>query len=181
MIRIDQSGAAENQGSCRIAPKAISRTAVQRAIVMPASSPAPVNSTTTPRVRLIQPQVVMSATITPWPPTMTISLLRIAASPQKASSPPITSSITPAKIAHPWAWALAWVRPGASARGSIVLIGRTPLCCWPPPDATFWWVGGESPGSGDTALAAGLDRLVAGADPALLVERGDVGVLRGLR
>ena len=54
-----------------------------------------------PRIRCTQPQVVMSATIAPWPPTTTTLSLRIPPRPQRASSEPTMNIITPANAAHP--------------------------------------------------------------------------------
>src|SRR3954468_6733821 len=46
----------------------------------------------------------MSAMITPWPPTITTSSLRIAASPYRASSEPRININAPANTVHPVGW-----------------------------------------------------------------------------
>jgi hypothetical protein len=73
------------------------KIAAQRAPELPAKRPSPVRAMIEPRIRWTQPQVLMSARMAPWPPTMTMSLLRTAAKPQRASSDPTMKSRQPAK------------------------------------------------------------------------------------
>src|SRR3954447_25637260 len=100
-IKNAQSGAAGNQTIWKIAFTETKNSAGKRADVLPDNRPTPVATRTPPRTRWTQPQSVTSPTIAPWPPTMTMSSLRIAASPQSAFSAPTMKSITPANAAQP--------------------------------------------------------------------------------
>src|SRR3954452_13761315 len=96
-----QSGKAENAVTCTIALTIAKKIAVQRAQLWPLSRPPAVRPMMTPRTRWTHPQVVKSRTITPLPPTVTTSSLRIAARPQIELKNAATNSTTPAKVAQP--------------------------------------------------------------------------------
>src|SRR5215203_6879898 len=101
IIRNAHSGAAGNQTIWATALTATKKTPATRAAELPVMSPTPVSATTEPRIKWIQPQVVMSKISAPVPPTTTTSSLRIAAKPQKASSDPRITIITPANAIQP--------------------------------------------------------------------------------
>src|ERR687898_2332974 len=104
MIRKAHSGAAGNQTICAIAFTATKITANQRAPELPANKPSPVRAIAEPRSKCTQPQSVMSATSAPWPPTITMSSFRIAASPHRASREPTMKRTIPAKTVQPVGW-----------------------------------------------------------------------------
>src|SRR4051812_32248594 len=115
----------------------------------------------TPRSSWTQPHVVKSAMMTPWPPTLTTSSLRIAARPHIALKNPPTNSMIPANVAHPVG--------RYSSRGTDVLEGvgvvvaMSVLSPISSPDA--------GPGEGDRASPAGGDAPSAAAGEHRHVQR----------
>src|SRR5215208_2461969 len=131
MITSDQSGKAVMMPIWRIALRAAKITATQRAHSCTVSSPKPVRTMTTPRMRWIHPQAVKLHTVTPRPPTVTTLGLKIAARPQSRSSVPTIRRTTPAKIVQPRGsgsgpcWVGTDERVERGAPGSVV-ISNTP-------------------------------------------------------
>jgi hypothetical protein len=122
IIRNAQSGAAGNQTIWVTALIETKKIADQRAHSEPAKRPSPVIATIEPRIRWTQPQVETSAMITPpWPPTKTISSLRIPARPQRASSEPTISIRAPANTVQPVGCLSATLRLSALLLSMVLL------------------------------------------------------------
>src|SRR3954466_14548885 len=95
------SGKAENDATWIIALTIAKKIADQRDQLCPANSPKAVSAMRIPTDRWIQPQVVKSAMMTPWPPTVTTSSLSRAARPHIELKKALTNSTIPAKVVHP--------------------------------------------------------------------------------